>query len=55
MTYNFYFDESFHSSRISSSYLNDNDYFNSYLSIGIVFKEYMYGKISKKYMNFDTK
>lgn len=55
MTYNFYFDESFHSRRISSSSLNDNDYFNSYISIGIGFKEYMHDKIRKKYMNFEKK
>ena len=53
MTYNFYFDESFHSRRISSSSLYDNDYFNSYISIGIGFKEYMHDKIRKKYMNFE--
>lgn len=53
MTYNFYFDESFHSRRISSSSLNYNDYFNSYISIGIGFKEYMHDKIRKKYMNFE--
>lgn len=53
MTYNFYFDESFHSRRISSSSLNDNDYFNSYISIGIGFKKYMHDKIRKKYMNFE--
>lgn len=55
MKYNFYFDESFHSRRISLSSLNDNDYFNSYISIGIGFKEYMHDKTLKKYMNFERK
>lgn len=47
--YNFYFDESFHSRKVTSGSFEDNDYFNSYISTGIginkgnctsIFKEY---------------
>lgn len=47
--YNFYFDESFHSRRITSKSLKDTDYFNSYISVGIGCKHYKVEEISRKY------
>ena len=53
MTYNFYFDESFHSRKITSKSFKDTDYFNSYISVGIGFKHYKLEKISKKYSSIE--
>lgn len=55
MKYNFYFDESFHDRRISRGSLQSNDYFNSYISVGIGIKTYMIDKVSRKYDLFEGK
>jgi len=55
MEYNFYFDESFHTRKITRASLEDTEYFNSYISVGIGIKKYMTHKILKKYEIIEAK
>lgn len=55
MRYVFYFDESFHTRHITESSLNENDYFNSYVSTGVAIKSKEKPKIFKKYKDLEDK
>ena len=55
MRYVFYFDESFHTRHITEASLNENDYFNSYVSTGVAIKSKEKPKIFKKYKDLEDK
>lgn len=55
MEYNFYFDESFHDRNITKGSLKSNDFFNSYLSVGVGIKKYLLPKVEKRYEKIETK
>lgn len=55
MRYVFYFDESFHTRHITEASLNENDYFNSYVSTGVAIKSKEKPKIFKKYKDLENK
>ena len=55
MKYIFYFDESFHTRHITEASLNENDYFNSYVSTGIAIKSKKRSNIFKKYKILEDK
>lgn len=55
MRYVFYFDESFHTRHITEASLNENDYFNSYVSTGVAIKSKEKTKIFKKYKDLEDK
>lgn len=55
MKYVFYFDESFHTRNITEASLNENDYFNSYISTGVVVKSKNKSNILKKYKTLENK
>ena len=53
MEYNFYFDESFHDRNITYNSLKSNDYFNSYVSVGIGIEKNDVDSIEKKFLSFE--
>lgn len=55
MRYVFYFDEAFHTRHITEASLNENDYFNSYVSTGVAIKSKEKTKIFKKYKDLEDK
>lgn len=55
MKYVFYFDESFHTRHITKASLNENDYFNSYVSTGVAIKSEKKYNILKKYKTLENK
>lgn len=55
MRYVFYFDEAFHTRHITEASLNENDYFNSYVSTGVAIKSREKPKLFKKYKDLEDK
>lgn len=55
MQYKFYFDESFHTRKVTKSSFDDTDYFNSYLSTGMGIKSNAVSKVFRRYKIIEKK